>query len=169
MSCANMGISQLECLQLRRLVGPAGVGAVSTSLIGNPTSTTTILDIPMFRLPDGSALGQLTTSLTVPSGTGVMMVTVECNILGGNILYYTVGTSGALYMRNAPVNINLPQEGFSGWYYQGLTMYNNPTSVPAPIILQVGSTAGAPGTTVSVGLISMDVKYISYGPYVSQN
>ena len=169
MSCANMGISQLECLQLRRLVGPTGIGEVSRNVIGDPSSTTNIANIPLIRFPDGTYSGVYVSPLMVPSGTGVMQVTIQCNTAGGAVLYYAVFASqevshGQEVSYGFPVNVNLPQEGISGYFDQGLMMYTNPTSSPVPVCFQVGASS----TIQSVGLISMSVKNISYGPYVQQ-
>ena len=173
MSCANMGISQLECLQLRRLVGPAGIGKINGSGIGNPNGTVSIATIPLFQTADGLKVGAYTSPFGVPSGSGIMQVQIQCNSTGGLPMYYQIqvapnGTASGLISSGIPSYPNelgnVTTAGFQGAHYQGLMMYNNPSSSPATIQLVIG----AQGSTTAINLIYMSVNCISYGPYVSQ-
>ena len=167
MSCANMGISQLECLQLRNLVGPTGIGTVGTVGVGSPFGTAVVATITMNPQPDGSTKSDAWVSpFTVPSGTGMLRVTVQTRTTGGRGLYYQIGC-GEFGTTLTPADFydqSLNNEGYAGLWAEGLIMYSNPSSAPAPIELIVGGTS----TTTNFQLINFAVKAISFGPYVSQ-
>ncbi len=165
MSAGNMGISQLECLQLRNLVGPTGIGTVGSIGVGSPNGDVNVAQIPLTLLPDGTAKGLWSSPFTVPSGTGLLRVTVQTLTQGGSALYYVIGIDG-FNSTILPKDI-LPGgsvEGKAGWYSEELLMYSNPRSEPATIVLFVG----AQGSTQVCTLINFQVKAISFGPYVQQ-
>ena len=173
MSAGNMGISQLECLQLRNLVGPSGIGDVNGSGIGNPNGTVVVTPISLFQTADGLQVGAYQSNFVVPSGTGVMQVQIQCTSLGGLPMYYQIqvapnGTASGLISSGIPSYPNqlgnVTTAGFQGAYYQGLMMYDNPSSSPASVLL----TVGAQNSTTAINLVYMSVYCISYGPYVSQ-
>ena len=168
MSCANMGISQLECLQLRRLVGPSGIGTVGTVGVGSPFGTVSLANVTMIPQPDGSIKSSTWVSpFTVPSGTGMLRVTVQTRCLGGVPLYYIVGC-GEFGTTLIPANFygqDLSAEGYAGTWAEELIMYSNPSSVPAPIELIVGAQGSTQGCTI----INFAVKAMSFGPYVKQD
>ena len=167
MSAANMGISQLECLQLRRLVGPSGIGTVGSISVGSPFLDVNVTNIQLALQPDGSANGSWTSPFTVPSGTGMLRVTVQTVTSGGSALYYTIGC-GEFGSTILPTDIlpggSVAAEGFGGWWAEELIMYSNPSSTPAPIVLIVG----AQGSTQVATLKNFAVKAMSFGPYVNQ-
>ena len=167
MSAGNMGISQLECLQLRNLVGPSGVGLVTTNMVGNQNGGNIVATIPL-TLQDGVAVGAYTSTLTVPSGTGLMRVTIETSVTGGQPLYYKVlhGSPGVTTSVGIPVDVGKGDgaNGFAGWYYEGLMFYTNETSSPIPITLVFGNQY----TATSASLLYFHVRTISFGPYVQQ-
>ena len=167
MSAGNMGISQLECLQLRNLVGPAGIGTVGSIGVGSPIGNVVVATIPMNSQPDGSTQSDAwVIPFTVPSGTGVLFVTVQTRTTGGRPLYYRLGC-GVIGATLIPANFydqSLNNEGYAGVFAEGLIMYSNPSSAPAPIILVVGGTS----TTTNFQLINFAVKAMSFGPYVEQ-
>ena len=167
MSAGNMGISQLECLQLRNLVGPAGIGAVDSETVGSPFGDINVAPIPLTLQPDGTAKGSWTSPFTVPSGTGLLRVTVQTQLQGGSPLYYVIGC-GDFGSTITPADLrgggNVNAEGYAGWWSEELIMYSNTSSAPAPIVLIVG----AQGSVQAVQLINFAVKAISFGPYVSQ-
>ena len=164
MSDGNMGISQLECLQLRNLVGPAGIGGWSNQEVGDTHGTVNVANIPLTYLPDGSTLGEYRSTLTIPSGTGIMRVQIQMQLGGGAPYYYNVYGGDIVSTSSMPLYNDARAEGFAGYYYQGLMMYSNPTSSPAPITL----TVGAQSTTGSCELLFFSVNCISFGPYVAQ-
>ena len=165
MSCANMGISQLECLQLRRLVGPTGIGFVSDQIVGNAEGTDAVFRFPLTYLPDSVLQGTYSSpTFTVPSGTGVMRVTIQTIATGGSPLYYKVEHGGTTSTA-IPVFVGAPQEGFAGFYYSGLMFYTNPTSAP----MQLSLTVGCQATTDHCDLLHFQVRAISFGPYVNQD
>jgi len=167
MSCANMGISQLECLQLRRLVGPTGIGTVGSISVGSPFGDVNVTNIQLTLRPGGTAQGSWTSPFTVPSGTGLLRMTVQTQCQGGSALYYTIGC-GDFGSTILPTDIlpagSLAAEGYAGWWSEELIMYSNPSSAPAPIVLIVG----AQGSTQVCTLINFAVKAMSFGPYVNQ-
>ena len=167
MSAGNMGISQLECLQLRNLVGPAGIGAVYRNSIGSPTGNVVVATVTMNPQPDGSTRSDNWVSpFTVPSGTGMCYVTVQTRTTGGRGLYYLIGC-GEFGTTLTPADFydqSLNNEGYAGLWAEGLIMYSNPSSAPAPIVLTVGGTS----TTTNFQLINFQARVISFGPYVQQ-
>ena len=169
MSAGNMGISQLECLQLRNLVGPAGIGAVGRNSVGSPTGNVVVATVPMNLQPDGSTRSDNWVSpFTVPSGTGMLRVTVQTRCLGGVPLYYQLngGEIGATLLPTVSLyDAGLSAEGYAGFWAEGLIMCSNPSSAPAPIELIVGAT----GTTTNFQLINFQARVISFGPYVQQD
>jgi hypothetical protein len=168
MSCANMGISQLECLQLRNLVGPTGIGTVGFLGVGSQTGNVVVATIPMTPQPDGSTKSTIWVSpFTVPSGTGLVKVTVQTRTTGGRPLYYELGCGeiGATLIPADFYDQSLNAEGYAGFWASGLIMYSNPSSTPAPIILAVGGTS----STTNFQLINFAVKAMSFGPYVKQD
>ena len=169
MSAGNMGISQLECLQLRNLVGPAGIGFVSDQIVGNAGGTDAVFRFPLTYLPDSVLVGTYSSpTFTVPSGTGVMRVQVQTSTSGGSALYYRIVHAGTNSV-GLPTDIlpggSVAAEGLAGWYYQGLMFYSNPSSDPAPITLTVGTQ----GSTQVCNLMCFSLRIISFGPYVQQN
>ena len=167
MSAGNMGISQLECLQLRNLVGPSGIGSVGSIGVGSPLGTVVVETITMNPQPDGSTKSDAWVSpFTVPSGTGLLFVTVQTRTTGGRGLYYQIGCGvvGATLIPADFYDQSLNTEGYAGLFAEGLIMYSNPSSAPAPIELIVGAT----GSTINFEIINFAVKAISFGPYVSQ-
>ena len=174
MSAGNMGISQLECLQLRNLVGPSGIGAINGSSIGNPNGTVVVSNIPLFQTADGLKVGAYQSNFVVPSGSGIMQVQIQCLSLGGNPMYYQIqvapdGTASGLISSGIPsfpnALGNVTTAGFQGAYYQGLMMYNNQSSSPATVLL----TVGCQDLTTACSLRYMSVNCISFGPYVQQD
>ena len=174
MSCANMGISQLECLQLRRLVGPSGLSDLKIQSVGSPTGSQVVSPIALFQTADGLQVGVYNSQLiTVPSGSGIMRVQIQCNSLGGLPMYYQIqvapnGTASGIISSGIPSYPNqlgnVTAAGFQGAYYQGLMMYNNPSSSPATVLL----TVGCQDLTTACSLRYMSVNCISFGPYVQQ-
>ena len=168
MSCANMGISQLECLQLRRLVGPTGIGTLGVVGVGSQIGNVVVATIPMTPQPDGSAKSTTWTSpFTVPSGTGLLYLTVQTRTTGGLPLYYKLGCGvvGATLIPADFHDQSLNNEGYAGFWAEGLIMYSNPSSAPSPIVLTVGGT----GSTTNFQLINFQARIISFGPYVQQD
>ena len=169
MSAGNMGISQLECLQLRRLVGPTGIGAVGRNSVGSPTGNVVVATVPMNLQPDGSTRSDNWVSpFTVPSGTGMCYVTVQTRTTGGVPLYYQLngGEIGATLLPDVSFyDAGLSAEGYAGFWAEGLIMYSNPSSAPSPIVLTVGGT----GSTTNFQLINFQARIISFGPYVQQD
>ena len=168
MSCANMGISQLECLQLRRLVGPTGIGTVGSVGVGSSFGDVVVAVVTMNPQPDGSTKSNAWVSpFTVPSGTGMLRVTVQTRTTGGLPLYYIIGCGefGTTLLPTVSLyDAGLSAEGYAGFWAEGLIMYSNPSSAPAPIELIVGGT----GTTTNFQLINFQARVISFGPYVQQ-
>ena len=168
MSAANMGISQLECLQLRRLVGPTGIGTVGSVGVGSPFGDVVVALVPMNLQPDGTTKSSPWVSpFTVPSGTGMLRVTVQIRTTNGLPFYYQIGCGEfgttllpSMNLYDAGVGL----QGYAGFWAEGLIMYSNPSSAPAPIELIVG----AAGSTINFQLINFSVKAISFGPYVNQ-
>ena len=171
MSCANMGISQLECLQLRRLVGPAGIGYVTYQFSGASVPIT--LNPPF---PDGVKEGSLNTAFVVPSGTGMMRVGIQTIALNGNdifdltpaVYYYRISTTSNGQVMGTVIPLRgqaTAAEGVANWYYEGIMIYNNPSSQPSPITLTVGVNTN---TTISQ-LVNWGIDTLSFGPYVQQD
>ncbi len=168
MSAGNMGISQLECLQLRNLVGPTGIGFVSDQIVGNAEGTNVVANIPLTLLANGTAKGTYTSSsLTVPSGTGIMRVQIQTLTGGGSPLYYEVnsaGTVSSILPKDIYPGGSVAAQGYAGWFAEGLMLYNNPTSSPIALTLTVGTQ----GSVQECNLLHFQVRAISFGPYVSQ-
>ena len=163
-----MGISQLECLQLRNLVGPSGVGLVTDFTVGDPFGGTVLANIPLTLL-NGTAVGSYLSNATIPSGTGIMRVTFQTTVPGAQPLYYKVqtGTPGITTSVGIPVDVGKGDgaDGFAGWWYEGLMFYTNETSSPIPITV----TIGAQYTATTASVLYMHVRTISFGPYVQQD
>lgn len=149
MSCANIGINQLEALQLSNLVGPTGIGrvqyqndgSVDTLVITNNRATYS----PRLTVPSGTGIVQINFSATLtPSNNSVAAMTKLEFIING----YVQGTA----------------QGFSpGNTYEGLLMYQNRSPNPANIIVNI--------TLVNTAEIETDLMYanvISFGPYVNR-
>jgi hypothetical protein len=170
-----MGISQLECLQLRRLVGPNGIVDVKINSVGSLDGTVVVSPIALLPAVGNNSYGfYVTQSITVPSGSGIMQVQVNVATSGGAPLYYKfqpVTDQLQSLGPSSPASIGIPTsttsniQNFPGWFYQGLMMYNNPTSSPAVVMLIIGCQ----DTTTVCNLLYFSVNCISYGPYVSQN
>ena len=175
MSAGNMGISQLECLQLRNLVGPTGIGDLKINSVGSLSGTVVVSPIVLLPAVGYNSYGiYVNQSITVPSGSGIMQVQVNVRTAGGVPLYYKfqpVSDQLQSLGPSSPASIGIPTsttsniQNFPGWFYQGLMVYNNPTSSPALVLM----TVGCQDTTTSADLLYFSVNCISYGPYVSQN
>ena len=168
MSCANLGIDQLESLQLRNLVGPDGIGAVGSIGVGSPFGDVVVATVTMNPQPDGSTKSDAWVSpFTVPSGTGMLRVTVQIRTTNGLPLYYQIGCGefGTTLLPTVSLyDAGVGLQGYAGFWAEGLIMYSNPSSAPAPIELIVGAT----GTTINFQLINFQARVISFGPYVQQ-
>ena len=169
MSAGNMGISQLECLQLRNLVGPAGIGGYTTQNVGNQNGGVVVATLQMSITPDGTSQGVYNSTMTVPSGTGIMQVTITTQTSNGSAIYYRVD-AGAIASSGIPTGIySAPNEGYAGYFYQGLMYYSNPSSSPVNVNLVVGVQPPVPGAVTTCNLIYFSVNTISFGPYVQQD
>ena len=169
MSCANMGISQLECLQLRRLVGPSGLSLVTDFTVGDPFGGTVLANIPL-TLQNGTAVGSYLSNATIPSETGIMRVTFQTLVPGAQPVYYKFQTgTGPDTTTSVGVPVQVAggdgADGFAGWWYEGLMFYTNETSSPIPITV----TIGAQYTATTASVLYMHVRTISFGPYVKQD
>ena len=158
MSAANMGISQLECLQLRRLVGPDGIGAFKSQL----TRASTVVPIAPSQVLPGTYSGAYTSPFTVPSGTGLIRFRMQTTInAADSIKFYYVVIGGDFQATIVPTFVAL---GNSYWFAEETIVYNNPSSSPVPIYVNVSTSNTA--TTCTVTLFEADI--ISFGPYVQQ-
>ena len=168
MSAGNIGIDQLECLQLRNLVGPSGVGLVTTNMAGDNYNPNSFIAIVPLTLQDGNAVGSYLSNFTIPSGTGIMRVTFQTSIIGGQPLYYKFQTGDPIVTTSVGIPVDVGKgdgaTGFAGWWYEGLMFYTNSTSSPIPITV----TIGAQYTATRASVIHMHVRTISFGPYVQQ-
>jgi hypothetical protein len=168
MSAANMGISQLECLQLRSLVGPTGLGTLGVIGVGSPFGDVVVATVPMIVQPDGKTKSNPWISpFTVPSGTGLLYMTVQTRTTGGLPFYYQIGcgTIGSTILPSVTLyDAGVGLQGYAGFWAEGLMMYSNPSPDPAPIELIVG----AAGTTTNFQIINFQARVISFGPNVSQ-
>ena len=119
MSAGNMGISQLECLQLRNLVGPAGIGTLGVVGVGSQFGTVVVATIPMNPQPDGSTKSSPWVSpFTVPSGTGLLYMTVQTRTTGGVPLYYQIGCGliGSTLLPSVSLyDAGVSEEGYAGF------------------------------------------------------
>ena len=156
MSAGNMGISQLECLQLRNLVGPAGIGAFQSQFTQVNTTVTPT------QGPAGEYQATYTSPFTVPSGTGLIRFRMQTTInAADSIKFYYVQIGGGYQASIVPTFVAL---GNSYWFAEETIVYNNPSSSPVPINVTVSTNNTA--TTCTVTLFEADI--ISFGPYVSQ-
>ncbi len=154
MSSANMGISQLECLQLRSLVGPTGIGAFkSQATLQNVFVATT-------TGPSGLAQGTYTSPFSVPSGTGLIRFQMQTTT-GGSMKFFWLNAGGVRTATMVPAFVS--DSGFGYWFAEETIIYNNPT--PDPVVLSVILTTGADGGA-TVTYFEADV--VSFGPNVSQ-
>ena len=157
MSAGNMGISQLECLQLRNLVGPAGIGAFQ----GQFTQTDTV--VPLTTNAYGEYQGTYTSPFTVPSGTGIMRLGIRTAIsFGDSIKFYFLQAGGVTQSTMVPTLATF--EGQSYWLTEETIIYNNPSSSPAPLSVIITTSQAV---TCTVFWFQADI--ISYGPYVQQD
>ena len=154
MSCANMGISQLECLQLRRLVGPTGIGAFK----GQFTQTNTV--VPITQNPAGSYQGTYTSPFSIPSGTGIMRVGIRSTTQDA-VKFYFLKAGDVTQSTMVPTIATY--EGQSYWFTEETIIYNNPSSSPAPLSVVITTS---PSVSCTVFWFQADV--LSYGPYVQQ-
>ena len=154
MSCANMGISQLECLQLRRLVGPTGIGAFKSQV----TQPNVIVNTTTG--PTGLVQGTYTSPFTVPSGTGLIRFQMQSKA-GGTIKFFWLNVGGVWTATMVPTFVS--DSGFGYWFTEETIIYNNPTS--SPVVLSVIiTTGGEDGCTVTY----FEADVLSFGPYVQQ-
>ena len=154
MSCANMGISQLECLQLRRLVGPAGIGAFQGQFTQVNTTVTPT------QGPTGEYQATYTSPFSVPSGTGIMRVGIRSTTQDA-VKFYFLKAGGVTQSTMVPTLATY--EGQSYWFTEETIIYNNPSSSPA--LLNVVITTSQ---SVSCTVFWFQADIISFGPYVSQ-
>jgi len=151
MSASNIGISQLEALQLRNLLGPTGIGSYTYNNTGI---------IAFILNPAGDTY---TSPYSLPSGTGMCKVRIGFDLLpvAGTtaivtFLTFNVGSFTSL--------LNVPSGLPAGTTtYEGTFMYNNPTPSPAYITVDIGFQNAAIST-----LKYFEANYISFGPYVDQ-
>jgi hypothetical protein len=147
MSCANIGISQLEALQLSNLVGPTGIGRVQYQNDGL---------IETLAITNNKAV--YNPRLTVPSGTGIVKIRFDTTLTASNNLTPAM-TQLEFQINNA---VQFTARGFSsGNVYEGMFMYQNQNPTPANIIVKI--------TTVNTSSIDTDIIFadvISFGPYV---
>jgi hypothetical protein len=159
-----MGISQLECLQLRRLVGPSGISGYTPQSVGNQIGGVVVAPIPLVVVADGTSQGVYHSTMTVPSGAGIMQVTITSQTSNGQAVFYRVD-AGAIASSALPIFLDAQPEGFAGYFYQGLMYYSNPSSNPVSVNLVVGCQ----GTVQVCNLTYFAVNCISFGPYVKQD
>ena len=162
MSASNIGLSQLEALQLRNLLGPSGIGSRKGQEEGKFDGSVVVATIPVELKPDGKIIGFYKSSLTCPSGTGVMRVSIQIQYAGGNItpVLYTI-LVGDYSIGNGSVPFN---GGTPTFFYEGVMTYSNNSPTDAPISLQIIST----GVVQPLKLLDFAVDIISFGPYVQQ-
>jgi hypothetical protein len=162
MSAANIGITQLEALQLRNLLGPKGIGSITKNNSTAPVqiSLNTLADPNYFQ-------GTYLTPFYVPSGTGIMYVRIEGSLPGldptalPQMLFYEV-TAGASAGGGIPIYV--PVVDNSGWIYTGVMIYSNPSATPAQISIRLGCTLN----TLDCFLTNIEMDTLSFGPYVDQ-
>ena len=162
MSASNIGLSQLEALQLRNLLGPTGIGSRVHKEEGKFDGSVIVATIPVAAVPDGRLFGSYKSSLTCPSGTGMMRVSVQIQYGGGNItpVLYTI-LVGDYPIGNGVVSYSSAATGF---FYEGVMTYSNNSPTDAPISLNVLSY----GVVQPLKLLDFAVDIISFGPYVQQ-
>jgi hypothetical protein len=136
-------------------------------MVGDPNGGVIVATIPL-TLQNGTAIGSYTSNLTVPSGTGIMRVTIQTSVVGGQPLYFKVlhGLPGVTTSVGIPVDVGKGDGafGFAGWWYEGLMFYTNETSSPIPLTLVFGNQY----TATSTSLLYFHVRTISFGPFVNQ-
>ena len=159
MSCANLGIDQLEALQIRNLVGPDGIGAFKSQL----TRASTVVPIAPSQVLPGTYSGAYTSPFTVPSGTGLIRFRMQTTInAADSIKFYYVLRGGDFQATIVPTFVTL---GNPYWFAEETIVYNNPSSSPVPINATVVTNNTA--TTCTVTLFEADI--VSFGPYVKQD
>jgi hypothetical protein len=146
MSCANIGISQLEALQLSNLVGKDGIGRIQYQIDG-------LVETLAIR----SNKAVYNPRLTVPSGTGIVKIRFETILTASNNL------TPAMTQLEFKINdfVQFTARGFTpGNVYEGMFMYFNKSPNPANITINI--------TTVNTSSIETDIlaDVISFGPYV---
>jgi hypothetical protein len=149
MSASNIGISQLQALQLRNLLGPAGIGHVN-----NYNSNITQ------RVPIISNTANYISPFTVPSGTGIIKIRIDTLLIGQKnsritFLEIFIGQSSQFHL---PYGLSSGQAT-----YEGLLLYDNPSPTPATIGVMMRLT-----NTSSVTITFFQINVISFGPYVQQ-
>ena len=168
MSAGNIGIDQLECLQLRNLVGPAGIGTLGVIGVGSQFGDVVVATVALIIQPHGKTKSSPWVSpFTVPSGTGLLYVTVQTRTTGGLPFYYQIGCGefGTTLLPSVSLyDAGVGLQGYAGFWAEGLIMYSNPSSAPATIELIVG----AAGTATNFQIINFQARVISFGPYVEQ-
>ena len=158
MSCANLGIDQLEALQIRNLVGPDGIGAFKSQL----TRASTVVPIAPSQVLPGTYSGAYTSPFTVPSGTGLIRFRMQTTInAADSVKFYAVQIGGDFQATIVPTFVPL---GNAYWLADETIVYNNPSSSPAPINVIVSTNSTA--TTCTVTYFEADI--VSFGPYVQQ-
>ena len=159
MSCANLGIDQLEALQIRNFVGPDGIGAFKSQL----TRASTVVPIRLSPFGTGVYEGTYTSPFTVPSGTGLIRFRMQTTInAADSIKFYYVQIGGDYQASIVPTFVAL---GNSYWFAEETIVYNNPSSSPVPINVTVSTNNTA--TTCTVTYFEADI--VSFGPYVKQD
>ena len=157
MSAGNMGISQLECLQLRNLVGSDGIGAFKSQV----TEVNTV--VPITQNAAGEYQGTYTSTFTVPSGTGLIRLGIRTSIYAAdNVKFYFLKVGTATQATLVPTFDTY--QGFSYWFTEETIIYNNPSSSPAPLSVVITTTQAV---TCTVFYFEADI--ISFGPYVQQD
>jgi hypothetical protein len=150
MSCANIGISQLDALQLRNLVGPTGIGNVTYNNTGRITQ----------RILLSAGFGTYVSPFKVPSGTGIIKFRIETLVVGKSnsqivSLDFVIGQTPQLIL---PYGLPLNQT-----IYEGIMLYNNPSPTPATISVNMRLVNSS-----SVTLQYFEADTLSFGPYVDQ-
>lgn len=156
MSCANMGISQLECLQLRRLVGPTGIGAFKGQLTQVNTTVTPT------QGPSGEYQATYTSPFTVPSGTGLIRFRMQTTIAASNeVKFYFLRTGDVSQATIVPTLVTYAGQTY--WFAEETIIYNNPTSSSQPLNVIITTS---PSVSCTITYFEADV--LSFGPYVQQ-
>ena len=149
-----MGIDQLECLQLRNLVGPDGIGAFKSQLTQPNTFVATTTG------PSGLAQGTYTSPFTAPSGTGLIRFRMQTTT-GGTMKFFAL--SAGTVPSGTVVPSFVTDSGTGYWFAEETIIYNNPTSSPVNLNV-ILTTNGEGGATV----VYFEVDVLSFGPYVQQ-